>query len=426
MTARQHCLWAIAALAFTPVIVFGANGTVIVLLFLALAAPGGMALREMLADGIKTPAGLALAGLLAVALLSLLWTPQPGDAGEKLVRLLALWIGGLAALLSTRSINAQFARYFASALPVCMVLPLLIYWEELASSAYVISLLTGVKAAMHARFDDPQQQEFHRQLYGFTTLARGTGLLAIFVWPAMACLYGLRRHYGGWLAIGLGFALFCTSLYLPLGAASLAIVAGVAAFSLCYFFPRRGPKIFAALAIAMVIAAPFVAYSVSRPEVIGIEKRALPASWQHRIEIWHYTAEKIAQKPLLGWGFDSARHLEGGKTQFIVEAQDGSQIAYPGVGLLPLHPHNGVLQIWLELGTAGAALAIFMLFLLGRKLAEIGAVYGRIHGGLAAASAASALTILVLSFGLWQSWWQAGLWLGVVLWAAVLRVLNPR
>ena len=29
------------------------------------------------------------------------------------------------------------------------------------------------------------------------------------------------------------------------------------------------------------------------------------------------------------------------------------EVIYPGIGLLPLHPHNGVLQVWLEMGAVG-------------------------------------------------------------------------
>lgn len=426
ITARRDVLWGAAALSCAPVIVFGSNGTVLLLVLLALALPGFAPWRAAVTDALKTPIGIALAALALLAALSLLWTVDPADAAQKLARLGLLWIAGHAAVTAAGTLDGRTLRRFAWVLPACVALAILFYWEELLSSAWIKSQLSGAAAAMRLRFSNPLEQEFHRQLFAFTAIGRGAALLAIFVWPAMACLNACSSTYGKWLSGALCGALFVTALQLPLGAAPFAIATGGIAFVLSYLAPQRGPRLLMALAIVSMGAMPLIAQNVARPEVLGIEKRDLPPSWQHRIEIWHYTAEKIAARPLTGWGFDAARHLGDGSPQFVVEQPDGSGITYPGIGLLPLHPHNAILQIWLELGAAGALAAMLLLFGLGRKLAAIGAACGRMNGALATASVASALSILVLSFGLWQSWWQASLWLAAALWAASLAYLNPR
>src|SRR5690606_7206785 len=38
---------------------------------------------------------------------------------------------------------------------------------------------------------------------------------------------------------------------------------------------------------------------------------ALPQSHAHRVQIWTYALDLILQRPLFGWGFDSARELMG-------------------------------------------------------------------------------------------------------------------
>ncbi len=418
-------LWAAAAAAFAPIIVFGANGTVILLALVALAAPGFPAWRREIFDLARNPIGWAMGGLLIMASLSLSWTPAPDVAMDKLVRLVLLWLVGCAAMAAMTQAGSSVVKWFTRLLPLGICLALLFYWVELATSARMITLITGLQAVMQTRFPTPEEQELFRLIYGFGAISRGAGLLALFVWPAMACCIALFPAKGKWLAAALGIAVFVTILPLPMQAAPLAMVMGTLAFVLTWFAPRRGPQIMAGVVIVLIAVMPLISYHVSRPEMVGVAKRELPGSWQHRVEIWHFAAEKIAARPILGWGFDASRNIDGGKTQFVLELPDGSEKIYPGIGLLPLHPHNGVLQVWLEMGAAGAALVMLLMFGLGRGLSAI-AVENALGGAIAAAAAASALCVGLLSFGQWQSWWQATLWIAALLCIGALRTLNPR
>lgn len=395
--------------------VFAANGMVIPLVLLALAVPGLSILRISLSGLARTGAGWALGGWLVLAGVSLFWTPAPGDAADKLLRLALLWLGGVAALSAVNAADHTLMKWFARVLPAMICLALGFYWIEIVSSAHFITLFTGLQEVVQARYQTPEEQEFFRVLYGFGAISRGAVLLALFVWPAMVCCRGLFPGRGKWLALALGAAVFPTVFLLPMQAAPLAMAVGCVAFLFAWCAPRRGPRLLAGLMIVLIAVIPLCAYQIARPEALGVAKSALPGSWQHRVEIWHYSAEKIAQKPFQGWGFDASRWIEHGQTQFVLESPDGGRQTFPGVGLLPLHPHNGVLQIWLELGALGAFLAALFVFGLERRLASFTADYGRFAGAAAAASAASALTIALLSFGLWQSWWQASLWLTAVL-----------
>jgi exopolysaccharide production protein ExoQ len=219
---------------------------------------------------------------------------------------------------------------------------------------------------------------------------------------------------------------FVTIFPLPMQAAPLAVAVGAGAFFWVWHSPRRAPRLMAAMTIVLIGAIPLISYQVARPEALGIAKRQLPGSWQHRVEIWHFTASRIAEKPLFGWGFDASRSIDGGRTQFVLERPDGSEVIYPGIGLLPLHPHNGVLQVWLEMGAAGALLVMLLIYGIGQSLSSIGTEHGRLGGAMVSAATASALCVGLLSFGQWQSWWQASLWLSAVLCLGVLRALNPR
>src|SRR5207302_8324015 len=70
----------------------------------------------------------------------------------------------------------------------------------------------------------------------------------------------------------------------------------------------------------------------------------------HRLLIWSFTGEHIAERPLLGWGLDSSRAIPGGNSEI-----------RPGQNWLSLHPHDAALQVWLELGMPGAVLVALLL-----------------------------------------------------------------
>jgi O-antigen ligase len=426
LTYARDALWWAAALAFAPILVFGANGTVILLALMALAVPGFRAWRTAIYDLARTPIGWALGGLLAFSAISLAWAPGPEVAMDKLVRLAILWLAGCAAMAAIKQAKDNVIKWMIRLLPLGVCVALLFYWVELATSARIITTITGLQAVMQARFPSPQEQELFRLVYGFGAISRGAGLLALFVWPAMAACMILFPAKGKWLASAMAVAVFLTILPLPMQAAPLAMVAGGVAFLWTWRAPQTAPRWMAAMIIAVIAIMPVVSSYVSRPEVLGIEKHSLPGSWQHRVEIWHFTAQRIAEKPLLGWGFDASRNIDAGKTQFVLEQPDGTEVIYPGIGLLPLHPHNGVLQVWLEMGAVGAGLVMLLMFGLGRALASVVTGYGRLAGAMATASTASALCVGLLSFGQWQSWWQASLWIGALLCTGVLRALKVR
>jgi len=70
---------------------------------------------------------------------------------------------------------------------------------------------------------------------------------------------------------------------------------------------------------------------------------------------------------------------------------------------IPLHPHNVVLQIWLELGIAGAIfLATLLFFLIKSIFGENLTKRDRFAGiGILV----TIFSINLISYGAWQNWW---------------------
>jgi O-antigen ligase len=237
-----------------------------------------------------------------------------------------------------------------------------------------------------------------------SSLNRASAVIAISVWIAASVV---ARRYGWRLAWLLpAWAAMIAPAFESLAAVVAGgIAAGVAG---CASWARRTTRalMIGAIGIAFVLMpllpnwTPFRAYFADRTRDGSI--------W-HRAEIWFFAAERIADRPLLGWGLNAARALPGGK-----------ELIQPGVERLPLHPHNGVLQLWVELGVVGAALGAAI------------AVAATLHATSAArdvstriamtATVAAAMTVICVGYGLWQGWWMAALWLIAALARAAPRM----
>src|SRR5262249_7944535 len=124
---------------------------------------------------------------------------------------------------------------------------------------------------------------------------------------------------------------------------------------------------------------------------------AVKLSAGHRLLIWSFVGDRIAEHPLAGWGLDASRSIPGGK-----------DLIRPGETWLPLHPHNAPLQVWLELGVPGVVLFALVVGYLWHILAL--AAWSRMFAAAAGASLAIALIACFTAYGVWQEWWLGALW----------------
>jgi exopolysaccharide production protein ExoQ len=144
----------------------------------------------------------------------------------------------------------------------------------------------------------------------------------------------------------------------------------------------------------------------------------------HRIEIWSFVAAHIKHRPIAGWGLDAARRLPGGKAEMIIHHCDAAEQP-DGIALssqtLPLHPHNAILQVWLELGGVGVALGFGPLMFSIWRAFRAPAWQTRPAQAMIAGTIAAAVSVGLVSFGIWQEWFLSGLFI-----AAAFVVLAAR
>ncbi|WP_207537107.1 O-antigen ligase family protein [Sabulicella rubraurantiaca] len=375
-----------AALALLPLALVLQSRAMAPLALLGLAGTVLLAWREGWRPSHLPRPAWPLLALLAWAAVSALWSPEPGRALDTSLRLAAMTgLGAMAGAALLASPSPRIGYWAAGGLAL-----------GLAVAALDDATGNAVRAAVRGLPEAPAQLAF-----GLKNAMAGMALLAPLAFAHPSVPLPLRVL----LAAGVVFV----SFLLPGEAAKLASLAAVAAALLAAFAVRSVGMLIGLVGAAFVLAAPFLARFVLGG---GIEVGELPFSAAHRLLIWDFVASRITDSPLIGWGMEASRTIPGG-----TGAPDAAVLARFGVSgpywataqLLPLHPHNAALQIWLELGAVGAVLAAWLLVELGRAARSPAAV----------GCFAAGLVVAMLSYGVWQYWWVAGLLLAAAACAAV-------
>lgn len=390
--------------SFGPGHVYGGLGAILPALSVvsAVAAPvmlivltaimaGHVALRENRVPVLAWPLAAMAALFFLYATISSAWAIEPAESLWTGVRLAGLFASGLFLLAAVQTVPDAGRRTAGNLLIVGMIAGMGFFAVELLSGG-------GITYAIREATGAPPK--------AFSILFNRTAsVFALFIWPALIVL-ALRRRF---LA---GAALLLASAWLASltesGASLIGLAAGIAAAGLVGLAGPVVLRICAFLAAACTVAAPLLVMAAHRLPVLA-DAIAGASSFGHRLRIWQYSVDKTLEHPLVGWGLDAARHLGTGGYETGKNAD-----------LMPLHPHNIPLQIWLELGLVGAVLAAVFFAAAGVRASRLKP--GRIALALVAGSMVSAICIIGLSYGAWQWWWLSTLWLAAAMTAAVLPV----
>lgn len=365
---------------------------------------------------------VALAGLLY---LPRLLRDRPANAGYGLLLALAAW--ALASMAWSRAFGRaiDLAAYegFEAHTGIKLLLQLGLYGafaaaalslEPKAGARTIRALAFGLLAVsalfvVEAVFKAPLYQWIRRASGQETNLgwamrdvARVAYVLALLFWPATLALTRMRlAPAAAVLAVFTVVGSYLLNADAPL--AALAVASAV--FAAVWFLGRRAVLAWGAGAVVYFTLAPLVIQALGPGRLIQAGPEGLRVlSWEIRLDIWRFTAARILERPFFGWGLDASRTFA------------------PQV---PLHTHDAALQIWLELGAVGTALAALFWLWLARRIDVLEAR----DRGVAAASAACAsayLTIGALSFGVWQEWWLALGAVGVAACAALAAASRDR
>ena len=374
------------AVVLTPLLAY-----LVSLWFAGLVALGGLIAVPLLFRDRRPILGLAFLVALALwATASMAWSlfhlpPEPVSI-ENLTAVKMLLEVGLYGAFVSAALGMSKAGARRATLVLTVALPLL-------AAFFLLEAINGARLYFWIR--DAYGQPSDDLSFAVRDVSRVAFPLVLLFWPVAV---GLAERKLWPAAAALAVAIVAGSVLLGADAPAAALAASAAVFFLVRW--KGQPALWACMGLVALyfIAAPILAHLVPGSHVLA--SPAL-ASWAERLDIWRFTADRIMERPFFGWGLDASR-------MFPPHIQ--------------LHPHNGALQLWLELGAVGAGLAaLFWAWLFGR-IDRVEAA-DRPMAAACAATATVYLAIGALSFGVWQDWWIA---LGALAAAACATGLTAR
>ena len=356
------------ALVFVPLVAWSKDAAVVAVVaaaLLVLATPGT---RHAALAGVVRPAPSVVAATLFLlwALAAVAWSPvhRPTDWLKAVPVIAAAWMVG---------------RFLARGCSPSLALPVLAAFGALLA-LLVVERLTGGFVIGLARSGDSRDRLFD-------ILSPGLALLSCLVFPAALLLERrVGRQGAGWALIA-----FCLALGLSyrMDAAPVAIACGCISYAVVRLWRKPGFILVATGIAVIAVAWGWVAALAWRNGEQDWLTGHINLNWGYRVEIWNRVHELISEHLWIGHGFDTAR------------------IVAQGAGVSFLHPHNGLLQVWLELGVVGVTL------LLGWAAAAAWAYLQTAPAPRMLATAAATFTALavfwLISFGIWQGWWLAAM-----------------
>ena len=389
---RISRIFVFQAFLLPPIAVYAPKGMVVIAVLAAAALLFEGQVRAAVFSRSQPLMMWAFLPLMAWALVSILWSPDP-------LKSVRIW-GGVMMLLAlarvlcagARLIPEEDRKSLISAVALGGLVFVALVGLENFSDGFVIKFLKGDRG----RGGDDYK----------AWLNPGNAILVVFAWTVVMAVARRKNVFFGVATLGLILVVVASG---PMKSAVLALVVSALLFSAFQFQKRLMIYL---LALALVIGAlvlPFVIEQLLASDELREALLDGNVSTVHRWRMWEFVVSRIFERPVLGWGLDSSRAIPG-----------GHELAFHQYGeLLPLHPHNAFLQIWLELGLIG--ILALCVVLAAAPFAITGIYEDSPMASAMLAVFTSYVVLGQLSFGVWQSWWLAT---GIVSMACLLAV-NP-
>jgi len=230
--------------------------------------------------------------------------------------------------------------------------------------------------------------------------------LTLALWPAL-------YNEPFWKVCLLCIIIICMMPILDCDTASVGVIFGL----ISYISASINSKIFwrfiQSTSVILCLTLPFIFNKVLTDEnIFEISKTIQSYSYIHRLHIWQHTSQKIMERPFTGFGIDaSVQEDVGGKMiskAYCWQFKENTCLNSTPINTkqIPSHPHNIILQWWLENGLIGIIwLSILIVFII-EKIRELPINTRKITFAFFTTN----MMILLVSIGLWQSWWW-GTWL---------------
>lgn len=337
---------------------------------------------------------------LFYAMMSIFWAIRPDQAFGLWYKLVLIFTGSYALYDFLSNLGTSQKKQLGISVVMGVVLAIIVANIEIISDGVITRFFLDLINKQH--------------VYELVDLNRGAAFLSIIFWPAFAFLIINRKRA---LAVILAIVSVMALMRLESQSSVVAIIMGLLAYGFVSLSGRRGISVIMLLAVLAVPAVAVTAKVMEPAHMFKIIPQIPNSASEIRLYIWDFAAGKAAEKPVFGWGFNASRSIPVSEKDYVLNGR------HP----LPLHPHNNVLQVWLETGIVG--LVLFTLFLLAimqrtkdfeslescrtsfkeanlaHKICRITA--NNSQRALAMGLVTTYFTIGQTGFGIWQSWWVA-------------------
>ena len=328
------------------------------------------------------------------ALLSYSWSVEKSYILESWLRSFALFMFGIVTIYFFDALNKKHKEKLSAIMVAGFIASLLFIIEEVVTGGFIAK---GIRYAISG---------FSHYSYESSDMNRGACFVAIIFWPAILIFSRITKSFMLsfllWLITGTSL-LFLESLSSIIGYFSASFV-----FAAVYIFRAKKVIYFISIITTLVlIGVPFISTKYT-PELIVNKLSFIPPSAIHRVYIWDFASNKATESSILGIGFNSSRYVEGAGERLVVQGYEQFDLWTK----LPLHPHNNIIQTWLELGIIGVVSLLGIIFAVFRKIQT--SKLSISEKSIATSTLVSYLAIATMGFGAWQHWWMATAYISII------------
>jgi len=378
---------AVAIILFPIIAIFSPNALVVLLVMTSLALLFDERNRTGIYTSMPRIPVILIFALVAWSLVAVSWSPDPLKSLGTWGRVVGVTLCGLLLFASGRKLAPSERGALKEAFTVAGVLFVILFSVELITSGSLtralVMLWNEIMPWESALPDEP------------VLLSRSSAAFAVFSW---LCAWVIFNQYSMRWSVLFVLAVVINLLTQNMLASLVAFLSAAVIFAIVYAKPGWGCVVLFVALVVVNLGLAAVVSGVFQADREAAAPFQTMSSWRERLSILEFVYQRVAERPVFGWGFDASRAI-GQDTP----SGFGSNMA------IPLHPHNLWAQVLLELGAVGFMLLIGFVVATLRLIAALHADRSMI--AMVVAAITTYLLIGNISYGMWQNWWLAIAWL---------------
>ena len=332
--------------------------------------------------------------IMSVSILSLLWATYPEVSGKKILKLIPLLIPQIFLISMATSLKSYDLLILKKWLPIGFLLATFLLIFEILNHGFIHNIFRGQSLTTITDPDD---------------FNRGTVALALYAIPAFTLLglyfkdKSLSKIYAGAVVF---IPLFIAISLSESQASLMSLILGILFLTAFPYSKKWALPCLKYGFIALILITPFIITPIYNNFSQDIQNFEIMAQGYagHRLEVWDYVSRYALNKPFFGYGLEATRAITDFDSKMIFHNENTI-----------LHPHNFVIQIWIEFGLFGALILCALTYAMFTKIQKD---YNLEQQRLLLSTLITVIFTASVAYGLWQ-----GAWIGLMFHVAALTLM---